>query len=126
MQVLQQSAAGYAESGRVRALKIYQERIFDVCAEDAPIADIDTAYWQLRVEPVPPDDVEAEARCAAAGVAPVLALFAHSKPVEGAVDGQLEDYGDPLALLLHPDDTLGQARDRCAAAAMRECPLQET
>lgn len=116
VQVLQQTPPNYTETKRVRAVKIYSERIFEVCTGDAPIADIDTTYWQLRIEPVPADDVEAEQRCAAAAAEPVLALFSHSKEVEGATDGQLEDYGDPLALIVHPDDTLAQARDRCAPA----------
>lgn len=113
---MQQTPPNYTETKRVRAVKIYSERIFEVCAGDAPIADIDTTYWQLRVEPVPADDVEAEQRCAAVGAEPVLALFSHSKEVEGATDGQLEDYGDPLALIVHPDDTLEQARERYGPA----------
>ena len=119
VQVMQQSVPNYTETKRVRAVKVYNARIFDVCDENAPIADIDTNYWQLRVEPVPADDAEAEARCTAAGVEPVLALFSHAKAVEGATDSQLEDYGDPVALVVHPDDTLAQTVERCAFGA---CP----
>lgn len=68
MQVMQQAASGYAETKRLRALKVYSSRVFEVCSESASIDDIDTSYWQLRVEPVAPDDLATADMCTREGV----------------------------------------------------------
>lgn len=68
MQVMQQAAPGYAETKQLRALKVYSARVFEICSESASIDDIDTSYWQLRVEPVPPDDLATAEACAKEGV----------------------------------------------------------
>jgi Ubiquitin-specific protease C-terminal len=62
MQV-REAAAGYAEKKKLRAVKVYSSRVFEVCSEDASIDDIDTSYWQLRVEPVPQDDMHIAEQC---------------------------------------------------------------
>lgn len=67
LQAMQQAAPGYADSKKLRALKVYSARVFEVCSESASIDDIDTSYWQLRVEPVPPDDLETAQRCTQEG-----------------------------------------------------------
>ena len=70
IQVMQQVAGGNAEAKKLRALKVYSARVFEICGEDSSIDDIDTSYWQLRVEPVPADDLAVMERCAQEGAPP--------------------------------------------------------
>lgn len=64
---MQQAPAGYSEAKKLRALKVYSARVFEICSESGSIADLDTSYWQLRVEPVPADDLAIMERCAQEG-----------------------------------------------------------
>jgi hypothetical protein len=60
---VRETVAGYAEKKQLRAVKVYSSRVFEVCSEDACIDDIDTSYWQLRVEPIPKDDLKIAEQC---------------------------------------------------------------
>jgi hypothetical protein len=95
---------------------VYQSRIFELCHPYATIEDIDTVYWQLRVEPVPEDDQAVLAACKAQGVEAVPAFFAHSQCTPA---GLLEDYGDPLVVMVRPDESLESAANRCEGPSIR-------
>lgn len=76
---------------RLRALKLFKCQIYEALPESAPIKDLNSSYWNIRVEPIPKDDLEVEARCQAASSAAVAARE-HRRAFEevenGAANGQ--------------------------------------
>ena len=65
MQVAKAAPAAWAER-RLRAVKIYNCRVYSALPETASVADVDTGYWDLRVEPIADDDLAVLQRAAAA------------------------------------------------------------
>ena len=96
---------------RARVVKTKQCRAYGVLPPEAELPEHDQ-YWALRAEPVPPDDADAAAACEAAGAAPAYAHVTHAQFQEASHD--VEDYGEPLVLVVAPDDTLGALKRRCA------------
>jgi hypothetical protein len=117
--VVEAAPSGYAPPVRLRVVKVYSSRIYGALADDDPLEDVDSSYWDLRVEPIPEDDLQTEAACRASGTEVVPTHVTHTAFVGGC--HMTEDFGEPVLVWVAPDETVASLQRRYAAISCVCC-----
>ena len=88
-------------------VKVLHGHIYDVLPLEETVQDINSQYWELRAEPIPEDDSLAETNSGDLVRRLTVAHFVVEK-----AGGHTQHYGDPLALLVCPNETLISLKQR--------------
>mmetsp|Transcript_35695 Transcript_35695/g.79387 ORF Transcript_35695/g.79387 Transcript_35695/m.79387 type:complete len:1131 (+) Transcript_35695:131-3523(+) len=103
-----QKQAGAAAAGRpLRLLEVYNSKIYKICDPGENIEQMNDAYWQLRAEAIPEDQLqEVEG-------GRLIHVYHFNQDKENAA--HLTNFGDPFLLLIRDDEPLSDIKHRVQA-----------